>query len=70
MRILNGWFSDDKIGKVIFCNLRGISFIDYVLIENVFLWSEICNFCVGDFNLYFDYVFIYFIVKMKEYNNK
>lgn len=70
MRILNGRSSDDKTGKVTFCNSRGTSLIDYVLIENAFLRSETCNFRVGDFNLYSDHVPIYLTVKTKENNNK
>ena len=37
MRILNGRDNDNITGKVTFCNARGTSLIDYVLVENVFL---------------------------------
>lgn len=43
---------------------------DYVLAEDAFLRSESCNFCVGDFSLYFDHASIYLTVKTKENSNK
>ena len=69
MRILNGRDHDNITGKVTFCNARGTSLIDYVLVEDAFLQEKICSFSVGDFNEYSDHTPIYLTLKIQKHGN-
>ena len=52
-----------------FCNARGTSLIDYVLVEDAFLQEKICSFSVGDFNEYSDHTPIYLTLKIQKHGN-
>ena len=56
LRILNGRDNNDITGKVTFCNARGTSLIDNVLVEEAFLQEKNCSFSVGDLNEYSDHL--------------
>ena len=66
---MNGRDNDNITGKVTFCNARGTSLIDYVLVEDAFLQEKICSFSVGDFNEYSDHTPIYLTLKIQKHGN-
>ena len=69
MRILNGQDIDNIKGKVTFCNTRGTSLIDYVLVEDAFLQEKICSLSVGDLNEYTEHTPIFLTLKIQKHRN-
>jgi hypothetical protein len=45
------------------CNAIGTNLNDYVLLEDHFLQDKLCEFNVCDFDLHFDHIPIYLILK-------